>query len=617
MLTGREKQILCAIRENEPIKARQLAKTINVSERTIRNDINSINLKIKNIASILSQTNAGYHLKIFDNDAFFNLLHDPDPIIPSTPDERVDFILKLFLNDDHYFKTEEIADKLYQSVSTISVDLKKVRKVLSRYHLTLETRPKYGMILKGGEQDIRKLKGDLLYKNKKADDNLTKIKEILQKTTAKYEFPISEFAFNNLVIHLLTSVERIKKGRSILFPHDHDPDIQHTLEFVISQNIVTQIEKAFHVQFPPDECTYIAIHLLGKKIQKAGENITIPQKYSELIQKLLCELSQEYHIAFEKDLNLQLALSLHLIPLSYRLEYNLRMENPLLDSIKSNYPYSYIIARSLAHGLSNAFKTQLSPDEIGYLALHINLSIDKDFQKIRKKNILIVCATGRGTSKLLEYQYRQRFGRWIDQLISCDVSDLRNHNFEDIDFIFTTVPIPYSVPVPIIEVGFILDQNEAIYIESNIENSVSLSPYFPQELFFCDMDLESPKEIISFLTKKASALFHLPSDFEQLVWKRENLFSTAFNNHVALPHPYRVCTENTFVCTLLLKNPILWSDKQVQIVFLISLSNQNHPNNQLLYRKLSKLLVNDTLLNTLLKKATYESLITILNSIQL
>lgn len=132
------------------------------------------------------------------------------------------------------------------------------------------------------------------------------------------------------------------------------------------------------------------------------------------------------------------------------------MENPLLESIKNNYPHAYIIAKSLANGLSKAFDKELSPDEIGYLALHINLSMEKEFINIRKKNIILVCATGKGTAKLLEYQYRQKFGNWINQLICCDVTSLKHQDFTDIDFIFTTVPIYDSVPVPVIETGFIL-----------------------------------------------------------------------------------------------------------------------------------------------------------------
>lgn len=135
--------------------------------------------------------------------------------------------------------------------------------------------------------------------------------------------------------------------------------------------------------------------------------MVIPQQYNDLIETLLRELSQEYKIDFTKDFNLQLSLVLHLIPLSYRLEYDLRLENPLLPQILNNYPHAYIIAKSLANGLTKFFNKPLSQDEIDYLALHLNLSMEKEYINVRKKNIILVCATGKGTAKLLEYQYRQ------------------------------------------------------------------------------------------------------------------------------------------------------------------------------------------------------------------
>ena len=508
---------------------------------------------------------------------------------------------------------------LYQSASTISADLKEVRKTLRKYHLTLKTKPKYGMILKGEEKHLRELESDILHKKIESNDiqNRDIIAQILRLATESHNFQISEFAFNNLVIHLVVAIDRIKQGKTITFPTNYYSDLQNKLEYTIAKDIASRINSKFEIELPESECAYISMHLLGKKLQNDQENTIIPQEYNILVQKLLAELSQEYQVNFTKDFNLQLALTLHLIPLSYRLKYDLRMENPLLESIKNNYPHAYIIAKSLANGLSKAFNKELSPDEIGYLALHINLSMEKEFINIRKKNIILVCATGKGTAKLLEYQYRQKFGNWINQLLCCDVNSLKNQDFTDIDFIFTTVPIYDPVPVPVIETGFILDENETIRIEQNIDDMSSIAVYFPKDLFFSDLDLLTQEEFISFLIQKASALYTLPADFEEMIWKREKLFSTAFDNNVALPHPYKPCTKETFASVALLRKPILWNDKPVQIVFLISLSKENDANIQEFYRKLSKVLVNSSLLEQLIQNPTYNFLIQTLDQIKL
>ena len=619
MLTKREKEILLILKDNDYSRAKQISNIIEVSEKTVRNDILSINNKLVDVASILSKTKFGYYLKIEKEDRFLEILHECESGIPSTPQQRIDYIIKLFLTENRYIKTEEIANMLYQSSSTISTDLRQVRKKLKQYQLSLETKPKYGMMLKGEEKHLRELESDLLYKNRDIIDDKVHntLVNILHDVMNTYHFQISEYAFNNLVIHLVITIHRIEQGNQIKLSINYFEDIQKKLEYTIAKDIANRIHSELNVILPEIECAYISMHLLGKKIQSDKENIVIPQKYSVLIQKLLIELSREFQINFTKDLNLQLALSLHLIPLVYRLKYDLRMENPLLDSIKKNYPHAYIITTSLAYGLSKEFNKELSPDEIGYLTLHINLSMEKEFINIRKKNILLVCATGRGTAKLLEYQYRQKFDSWINRLKCCDAASLADQDFKEFDFIFTTVPIEIPVPVPVIETSFILDEDETNKIEKTIEKDPSMISYFPEGLFFNNLDLQTQEEVINFLTKQVSKFYKVPADFKDLVWKREKRFSTAFDNRVALPHPYVPCTKETFASTVLLKEPILWGNKMVRMIFLLSISKEHDPNIQTFYGKLSKLLVNDALLDKLLKHPTNDFLLQILNGIKL
>ena len=619
MLTQREKKILEFLKDKEYCVAKLISKNVSASEHTIRNDITSINSKLNQVAFISSKTNLGFRLEIYNNDLLNHIMQDNEEKIPSSPQERISYIIKLFLNENRYIKTEEIANMLYQSTSTVSNDLKEVRKYLHQFHLTLESKPKYGMTLCGNEKNLRELESDLLYKSKNLYEDQTQfiIAQILRDSTERYEFQISEFAFNNLVIHLQIAIDRIRKDKFINFPNEYYKDLLDTLEFTIAKDIVSKIEKQFSIKIPQNECIYITMHLLGKRLQNDKENLIIPQRFSNIIQKQLIELSHEYNIDFDSDLNLQLALSLHLIPLSYRLKYDLRMENPLLESIKINYAHAYIIAKSLAHGLSLEFNKELPPSEIGYLALHINLSIEKKLLNVNKKNIILVCATGRGTAKLLEHQYRQKFDSYINKLICCDLSNLKYQDFTNIDFIFTTVPIAFSVPVPVIETNFILNPSDVTRIKTDMNSVTSIASYFPKELFFSNMELQTQEDVISFMIEEASKLFNLPYNFKQLIWQREKLFTTAFDNKVALPHPYIHCTEDTFVCTVLLRKPILWGDKLVQMVFLVSLSQKENPNIHIFYGKLSKLLINESLLKQFYQKANYESLIRILDEIEI
>lgn len=102
------------------------------------------------------------------------------------------------------------------------------------------------------------------------------------------------------------------------------------------------------------------------------------------------------NIPFQADLNLQLALSLHLIPLVKRIQYGTFMHNPLKDEIKSKLIMAYELAVKACVVINQRFNCTLSEDEIAYFALHINLSLEQKKYNFHRNNILVVCSSGWG-----------------------------------------------------------------------------------------------------------------------------------------------------------------------------------------------------------------------------
>lgn len=107
------------------------------------------------------------------------------------------------------------------------------------------------MILKGEEKHLRELESDILHKkNESSDDqNHDIIAQILREATESYNFQISEFAFNNLVIHLVVTIDRIKQGKTITFPSNYYNDLQNKLEYTIAKDIASRINKNLKLGF--------------------------------------------------------------------------------------------------------------------------------------------------------------------------------------------------------------------------------------------------------------------------------------------------------------------------------------------------------------------------------
>lgn len=95
---------------------------------------------------------------------------------------------------------------------------------LSKYSLSIESKPYSGIIVEGSELNKRLAIANCLYENIFKDENyfdikdnenskiLKDIKGVVINTFLNYEYEISETAFKNLIIHLYIAVRRIQSG---------------------------------------------------------------------------------------------------------------------------------------------------------------------------------------------------------------------------------------------------------------------------------------------------------------------------------------------------------------------------------------------------------------------
>ena len=165
---------------------------------------------------------------------------------------------------------------------------------------------------------------------------------------------------------------------------------------------------------------------------------------------------------FRDNMELRMALNQHMVPLLVRVKYNIPLKNPERLQIKSEYSLAYTLAATATTVINAKYHTDLNEDEICYLAIHFALAQEKIGHKIQKKNILIVCVSGKGSSQLFMYRYKEAFGKYIKHIYESTVYNLKNFDFKKnkIDYVFTTVPIEFNIPVPVFRVSLFLNRTE-------------------------------------------------------------------------------------------------------------------------------------------------------------
>ncbi len=629
------------IGRNPGITPIEVANHLGVSVRTVRTYTKQTNAAMEGFARIDLTRGEGFNLVVEDGKAFTAWARGPVEMrsddLPQTPRERVEYIINDLIFRNDWITLDELAQILYVSRSAVSSDIKAVEKRLQPFELSIEKRPHYGIRLAGSEPARRACLVHIIMETfKRSPDEsgaviearpswdvgnlVDSVSDVVDGVLDEEPgFRINSLVYKNLIVHIAVAILRTREGCSTLFAPQELEAIMRSGEFAIARRIASRLESLMDVSLKDDEIAYISIHLSGKRVIDAIPGSTpsstvITDEVWDVVSDMLDQVWSVFRFDFRGDLELRMNLARHIPPLIVRLCCNMTLENPMMHDIKARYPLAYAMARDASAVLGVQYHTKVSDDEIGYIALAFALALERHVGSIEKKRILVVCASGAGSSHLLEFQIRKQFGDYIESLHTCDVLQLPTFDFSSIDYVFTTVPLPIDPPVPVREIKYFLDDDAVRSVKrllgSTERDGEMVLNYFSRDLFFTDVPGKTKDEVLSYLTSEVCACRNVSESFAELVRKREEVVSTAFGNDVAIPHPLEASGDETFVCVGLLRQPVEWDDagQTVQAVFLSSFTDHDGVEVQKLYSVLASMLISRRAVARLLEDRSWETL---------
>lgn len=540
-------------------------------------------------------------------------------------------ILEILINQEDYIKTEDIIHKLYISQSTLSRRLTEIRKIISYYDLTLETKPYFGIRIKGSEFDFRRfLASNFIQKyhigidpeNRYQKEVIKEgglfqaIKTIISEEFLKNAYPASDSIMNNLTHHLQIAILRMQEGiyLDVSLPVDGKATKDQEL---LADRIIKRLEKACKITFSENDRSYVIGQLLGKRKLEKNQSSYIPEEINILINKILREIKKVNHMDFRHDLDLLTMLTLHVIPLVDRIQIGIELKNPLLDEVKIHCIAAYDIAITAGKIINKRYEVQLSDHELSYLAMHFDNALNRKNTTIKKKNILVICNLGPTSEEMLKVQIQQHFSHYINSLTVCDKSEFRTEiRKQSFDYIFTTIPFDYEGSIPVFNLDYFLKPATIQKIEGILNPQMTpdrLSDYFKEELFFLDQSFDSKEKILSFLFKETRKQVSLPEDFEKMVLEREDFFGTDLLPNVAFPHPNKLIVNETVIAVVTLKKPVFWYKNSVRLVMLILTSKEDHMKMKPLLDALIQLCSSSTNINEIINSKSFNDFLDVLN----
>lgn len=629
-------QIINLLHSGENITADQLAAALGVSEKTIRKYIAEAKEELHRYgAQIHSKQGCGYRMEIINEEAFsswYYSLHVVTEKIPVSPEERVSYILAFLLNSFDYVRIDDLCEFLYISHNTLSADLKQVEYILQLYHLKVKRRPNYGICVEGSEFDRRRCTANCLIKRNnfgikgiRQNDCMREVSNIFIEVLKNRRLRFSDDAFESMVIHIYVAKSRIARGWAMVFDERSRREIDEKMDDSIRlavEDISEKIYEKMSVSWSEDEKRYLYIHLSGKissdSLGSYGGNRVISSNIDELVLKMLKMVYETNKLDFRGNLELRMSLNQHLVPFDIRMRYGIPLRNPFLDQVKKEYTFAYTVAACACTVLKQYYQKEIPEDEIGYIAILFALAIEKRDRQIQKKNIVVVCTTGRGSAQLFMYKYKQAFGKYIDHIYESSAIDLEQFDFQGkkIDYVFTTVPIYVALPVPVFEISLFMDGNEVGNYCRMFEQGDAefLYHYFDKRLFLPHLQANTKEDALEQMCRHIRLVRPLPDDFYDSVMTREQMGQTDFGNLVAIPHPCQLLTEEKFVMTAILEHPVWWGHNDVQVIMLISLSKEEDEDIEKFYMSITEFMSSKIAVNQLIRQRDFDTLLHLLGA---
>ena len=628
MLTKRQIEILLNLFSNldAPVSLQVFTDQFHLSLRSIQTDIAEIKETIKEhglyiennknciCMSITNQETANIFMNSIIQDYNLNQFFEDQS-------SRISYIISRLLDSNDYLKSADLADEMYISRSQISNDIKLAKNMLSSYHLTLISKPYYGIKIIGKENDIRNyiIQEKLKIKNLVCDEithsfssheHIDDINNIVIKILTHSHYIISDIALQNLILHIVTAVNRIKSGHLIHMDSlNISPVYAHVIE--ISKNILEKCADIYNFEFNDDEIFFLALNLYGKREFDKQEFIT--DEINNLVFLGLYKIKEIFGLDFTSNLNLRISLGLHILPLLTRINTNMQLRNIMTFNIKQKYTLAYDLASTFTNTIIPSDKKILD-DEIAYVALHFVNYIDENSPQ-KKKRMLIISSLRRSETILLQNNILRNFPS-IKEVKIIPKNSLSTTNVNNYNVICTTENDIFINNNKIQKISYFFNDTDIKKIElllDGFNGPKDILDCFNEDLFYYG-DAPSKNAVIKRLYEMAYKQGLADEKLYHSIMNHENVTSTYFGNYLAIPHPEIFLSETSFISVAILPKPILWDDEYVDIVFLVSIQ-KNNPNAFKLWSYLSFLISNNTTLEEIKKEPTFQNLSKVISKI--
>lgn len=442
----KEKAILEILsQESGYLNSKDIAAKVGVSTRTIARYVKQINIESDVGPLVVSEKGKGYTLN-YDN--YLKAGLGASKVSNYSPIERRnEILLRILFNSPKFTSTDSLFEPYFISETVSNMDLLSIKNKISKYNLKL-VRKNRQVKISGLESSIRQAIIETI--NKTNAINLKDLKgEFPDLSSYDMEFIIKQlqvielnlnstipYPYNiNIFSHIYILINRYRKG--VIDSKNETEELTDSERKLISLNeklykiaetVINNLSLYLHRNIPDIERYYVLQYLVSSRLfSEPDDHASYSKEVQSLTRNLIEEIGKEMNISISKG-DIESELLGHIKPMLNRVNNHINIRNKLLQDIKIEYADTFEDVKEATNRIfEEQYGQKLSDDEIGFLTLYFAKYIE---QHPRKINVLIMCASGIGTSELLKVKVKKYF----PQLNIIDVVSLRQYENNQIEF---------------------------------------------------------------------------------------------------------------------------------------------------------------------------------------
>lgn len=601
---NRMANILILLRRSNEMSITTLASILNVSERSIRNDIKQLNDDLEDCA-VIDLYQGKYILRVYQEVIFrkkFSQLVQSDDVLNS-PRHRMDYIFGKLMRAEEPVLTDELAYEMNVGRTTMISDLKKLREELEPFDVNIAGKTSKGLTMIGQEIGIRRYVLENNYNNIYQDYPLdSEIIDLIHQTLEEYS--IERALRESLIAFITLMLDRFLTGHYIGELTDQYYNLTARKEYAIIDTLMNRVEECLHVEIPVEERIYVFLPVVGMRTPtdvKNNELIMLDENIRPLMLHILSEIKTRMDITiYSGDLTEEFLY--HMMFMINRLRFGVKVNNPHLQDLKNKYPLAYQMAGIASKVIEETYDLIVSLEEKGFLAFYFEVFLTKqNMEQEKPYSIAVICGTGRVSAKLISLQLQKiidstsEIDLFSDEQVSADL-------LNSYDLILTTVQLDFSLEKPVIQISEIFNEQELLHKIEKIrywndveipmmDNNWFVMPgLLDESRFFYLEGAKTYEEAVGSMVSRLTQDGQLDNGFADRLEEREAKGSMVFDKSIAIPHCIQYEDDRIVLAFGVLPEPIYHNNQEIRLIFLMGIPEKENEDEGFLIRVYDELM---------------------------